>query len=117
MKIRNELVKWFKNKYRLSGAPHFKIEMVSEFPWLVKGNTIFIVKDGKEADTLIFKCPCGCGTDIYLNLLKDTRPNWNYYITKEKITIVPSIWKTTGCQSHFYIEGGITIWLKSKYNY
>lgn len=115
MKILSKLVKWSKNKYRSFASPHLKIEMVSEFPSVIKKRTVFVVKDGDEADTLIFKCPCGCNADIYLNLLKDAKPQWDYYLTnREEITVYPSIWRTTGCMSHFFIQKGKVVWASSR---
>ena len=113
MSIISKLVRWFKNKYQLFASPRFKAEMVSEFPSIVMKRAMYIVKDGDEADTLIFKCPCGCNVDIYLNLLKDTRPQWDYYLPRKKqITVRPSIWRTSGCKSHFFIQKGKVIWVK-----
>jgi hypothetical protein len=117
MKILSKPVKWLQDKYRQLYLVQFKTETISEVPSVVSKQTVFIIKDGAKADSLVFKCPCGCDADIYLNLLKDTRPNWNYYITRGKITISPSVWRTIGCESHFFIQGSKIVWMKSKHKY
>jgi hypothetical protein len=85
--------------------------IVSDEPPVIKGKTIFIIKDGIEPDTLLFKCPCGCKSLIHLNLLPDAKPKWNFQIkSKNKLTITPSIWRTTGCKSHFFIRNNRIVW-------
>lgn len=83
---------------------------LKEFPKQVDNGVIYIVCEGKEPETLIFKCPCGCFEIIYLNLLRDTRPCWEF---KNNffglISIVPSVMRTVKCKSHFYITKGRVI--------
>ncbi len=78
MKLFHKVAKWFYNKYYSLTAARCKVTAVKEYPKNIKTETIYVVSDGPIPDTLIFKCPCGCNVDIYLNLLKDTRPNWSY---------------------------------------
>lgn len=57
----------------------------------------------------IFKCPCGCGEDTHINFIKDT-DCWDVVIDKNGFaTITPSILRTIGCKSHFYIKHGLVI--------
>ena len=116
VKYFNKIVNWLKRflAYRRKGK--YEVANTAEFPNPVKENTIYIVKEGSLAETLIFKCPCGCSADIYLNLLKDTRPRWKYSLINGKITISPSVWRINGCKSHFLIEKGSTIWASPKRN-
>ena len=40
-----------------------------------------------------------------LNLLKDTKPKWDFdFTSKAEINIYPSIWRNIGCKSHFFIK-------------
>ncbi len=90
----------------------FRIEYVEDLPNLISNNSIFIVQDGNEPDLLVFKCPCGCDANIMLNLLKDASPRWNYEIFEEKyINISPSIWKKSGCKSHFFVVRSNIKWV------
>jgi hypothetical protein len=89
----------------------YKWHIVADEPSAIKDKCIFIIKDGQEADTLIFICPCGCKAVIHLNLLPDTKPKWNYQISENKsISITPSIWRKIGCKSHFFIRNSKAIW-------
>jgi hypothetical protein len=112
MKLFRKIVEWFRQKYETLTAPRYKSIDINDFPTDIKPATVYIVTDGAVPDTLIFKCPCGCNADIYLNLLKDTRPNWSFHISKtRKITISPSVWRTVGCKSHFFIRRGRIDWV------
>lgn len=89
-----------------------KIEFVEDLPIVMPINTYFIVKDGLEPELLGFKCPCGCGSDILLNLLQDASPRWSYSITeKNQIDIHPSVWRNSGCRSHFFVSEGKIKWV------
>lgn len=111
MNLFYKIAKWFQKRYFLLTAVKYKVTAVNKYPKNINTETIYVVTDGPIPDTLIFKCPCGCDVDIYLNLLKDTRPNWSFYITpKGKITISPSIWRNVGCKSHFIVRTGKIFW-------
>jgi len=53
---------------------------------------------------IVFQCPCGCGELITLNLDKRTGPHWRIWRRKNSLSINPSVWRTSGCQSHFVLK-------------
>lgn len=56
---------------------------------------------------LLLKCPCGCDDEIPLNLDFRAGKAWRLYGTKrKKLTIFPSVWRDTGCSSHFIVRNG-----------
>ena len=62
---------------------------------------------GEKAYYAMFKCPCGCGEDIYLNLIPDTRPCWLYNLHDDQsVSLQPSINRQVGCKSHFWMRAG-----------
>ncbi|MCW3110416.1 MAG: hypothetical protein JWQ09_4922 [Segetibacter sp.] len=73
---------------------------------------IYIVGEPNYPWLATFKCPCGCKKTIQLNLLEGASPQWSYTIKKRKITIKPSVWRTGGCKSHFFIRDGKIRWVK-----
>lgn len=84
---------------------------VNDFPEAIKNNMVYVVGEEKYEWVIVFKCPCGCKEDIQLNLLKEAKPKWSFKVTwKSRITINPSIRRTTGCRSHFDIRDGKVIW-------
>lgn len=88
-------------------APRYRARNVSEFPQHVKKGVVYIVSEGPEPDTLILKCPCGCGDTIYLNILIDTLPCWRFDVNFcGFVSIRPSVRRTVKCKSHFHITNG-----------
>lgn len=57
-----------------------------------------------------FKCPCGCDALIQLSLLAEERPHWSLDLTGNSATVHPSVWRRSGCCSHFHIRGGSVVW-------
>ncbi|MBK8322351.1 MAG: hypothetical protein IPL06_06320 [Betaproteobacteria bacterium] len=56
---------------------------------------------------LILRCPCGCGEDIPINLDQRAGKAWRYYEGGPRgATVFPSVWRDSGCESHFIIWGG-----------
>jgi hypothetical protein len=59
------------------------------------------------------KCPCNCGALIMLSLATARRPHWQVKIDwLDRPTIVPSVWQTDGCFSHFWVKAGRINWVK-----
>jgi|SRR6267154_681817 len=53
---------------------------------------------------LLLKCPCGCGEDIPVNLDRRAGKAWRLYSEKKTgLTLFPSVWRDTGCGSHFIV--------------
>ena len=56
---------------------------------------------------LLLKCPCGCHDEIPLNLDWRAGKAWRLYNSMDQeLTIFPSVWRDTGCFSHFIIRNG-----------
>lgn len=89
----------------------FTYAFIDDFPEHITERKVYIVGENNFYWVLVFKCPCGCSKIINLNLLKDASPNWKFTISEESlITIYPSIWRNTGCKSHFFITDGSIKW-------
>ena len=53
---------------------------------------------------LLLKCPCGCGDELPINLDSRAGKAWRIYEGKgNSVTLYPSIWRDTGCGSHFIV--------------
>ena len=52
---------------------------------------------------LILACPCGCGEELAINLDNQAGPAWRLYRRNRAVTIFPSVWRETGCESHFIV--------------
>lgn len=86
---------------------------VRELPSPLRLRTVYIVLEGKQKLHAAFICPCGCTATILLNLIRDTDPYWKIRTGKvQGVSISPSIWRTSGCRSHFFIRRGKIIWAR-----
>ena len=54
---------------------------------------------------LVMSCPCGCGDELPINLDNRAGPAWRLYVRGKppKYTLYPSVWRDTGCESHFIV--------------
>jgi Family of unknown function (DUF6527) len=56
-------------------------------------------------------CPDGCGEAITLNLDPRTDKAWRLYQSPKGVTLFPSVWRDTGCQSHFVLWNDTIYWV------
>ena len=59
----------------------------------------------------VMKCPCGCAEELAVNLDVRAGPAWRLYSKGNKRTLYPSIWRNSGCRSHFIIWGDRILWV------
>ena len=112
MKYIYKLGNWILRQYEFHFSREFKYKLVKDLPEDIPEKIILIIADGNQPDSLVFSCPCGCNTTIYLNLLRDAKPCWKYRINKRgKISVSPSIRRKIGCKSHFFIREGRVDWV------
>lgn len=73
---------------------------------LTKCGDAVIIKRGQPR-WMMLKCPCGCGEVIPINLDRRAGKAWRYYEGEGRgVTLFPSVWRDTGCESHFVVWGG-----------
>jgi hypothetical protein len=62
------------------------------------------------ARMLLMNCPCGCGDNLVINLDSRAGPAWRIYRRGEAISLYPSYWRDTKCESHFILWRNIIYW-------
>ena len=78
----------------------------------LKSKTLYIVTEEGVAWQAAIICPCGCGDKLDLNLLPDERPCWRVRIGPSgAASLHPSVWRTEGCRSHFFLRDGHITWV------
>lgn len=59
---------------------------------------------------LLLRCPCGCGDNLIINLDRRAGPAWRMYVRSAKVTLYPSYWRDSACESHFIIWSNRVFW-------
>ncbi|MFC3068929.1 DUF6527 family protein [Phenylobacterium soli] len=59
---------------------------------------------------LVIACPDGCGEKLTVNLDPALGPPWRLYHTKRGLTLYPSVWRDSGCGSHFIVWNNTVQW-------
>ena len=104
---------WF-SPARLDGS--YRITYVEEEPDTVAPRHVYAVGENGHLWHVVFVCPCGCGARLALNLLPDDSPRWEIEDEGGVPTIRPSVWRTAGCRSHFFLRRGSIEWVRSAPN-
>ena len=94
----------------------YATEIVKEFPDRLEPKCIYLVGDASVPWFAALLCPCGCGAFIRLSLLNNDRPQWRArrHFTGT-VTLEPSIWRKTGCRSHFLVRRGRIVWAQDSF--
>jgi len=71
-------------------------------PLLVAPGDVVLVERGCPR-FLVIKCPCWCSEELVINLDGRAGPAWRLYQDKRGLTLFPSIWRESGCRSHFIV--------------
>jgi hypothetical protein len=76
-----------------------------------KPGLVYLIGDGPTPWSAAFICPCGCNELISLSLVPNDNPRWRYHVSVlDPISLSPSVWRTRGCKSHFFIRKGRVLW-------
>lgn len=95
----------------LSPAPlRYAVETVDEPPDYASAGVVYLVGEGAGFWCMLLVCPCGCGELISLNTLSSVRPHWRVRTDADTVSIWPSVHRTRGCRSHFFITRSRVEW-------
>ncbi len=63
------------------------------------------------ARSLVMACPDGCGEQLTINLDSRSGRAWRFYGgDSQAVSLYPSVWKDTGCRSHFIVWRSRIYW-------
>jgi len=89
----------------------FRCVFLKELPDKFLPNVLYVLEEVAPWQVALL-CPCGCKEVIQLSLLKDDDPKWALRLSENKLpSLYPSIWRTVGCQSHFFLRDGLILWV------
>jgi hypothetical protein len=84
--------------------------VTEELPDKVRKYTLYVIGEGSPWLAAL-QCPCGCGDFIQLTLLESESPRWSVRHEKDgTATLSPSICRSLGCRSHFFLKKGVIFW-------
>ena len=76
------------------------------------GDSVLVFRGVARA--LVMACPDGCGEILTINLDIRTAKAWQYYKKHNQISLFPSVWRDTGCGSHFILWSHKILWCDIK---
>ena len=91
--------RWRASRVRWSGTVSSRDDAR---PLLADAGDAVLVKRGRPR-SLVLKCPCGCGEELTINLDSRAGPAWRVYRGGQGTTLYPSVWRESGCRSHFIV--------------
>jgi len=90
----------------------WRAESVDELPDTLKPQRLYLIGEGVPWSAALV-CPCGCGELIHLSLLEKDSPSWRIHLDVDELpTLQPSVWRTKGCRSHFFLRHGTIHWCR-----
>ena len=69
---------------------------------LLRNDSLVLVERG-IARSVWLRCPCGCGSQLRINVDERIDPSWHLIRTDGKLTLIPSIWREVDCGAHFIL--------------
>lgn len=89
----------------------FKMATASELPVVLVPGVVYVLGENGYRWSAAFRCPCGCGATVQLNLLPAARPCWSVTAHRDRaVSLSPSVWRSVGCRSHFFMRYGRIEW-------
>jgi hypothetical protein len=85
--------------------------IVGDLPDALDSKIVYLVGEGAYLWFAAMLCPCRCGETLHMSLLPDGRPKWELIWHDDgTISLRPSVWRTKGCRSHFFLRNGMIVW-------
>lgn len=53
--------------------------------------------------SIVLRCPDNCGDVLTINLDPRAGKAWRFYRRRNQISVFPSVWRDSGCRSHFIV--------------
>jgi hypothetical protein len=106
------IFKWLTQPLSRLWDKPFSVEYVEDPVDIPKNKFLYIIGTTDEPWQVELICPCGCKDKIVLPVNDSTSPRWELKITNQHTpTLHPSIWRSKGCKSHFFLQNGKVEWV------
>ncbi|MBB3979999.1 hypothetical protein GGQ64_005246 [Rhizobium azooxidifex] len=105
------IMKWFRRIWGKFGPARRLVFVEDTLPEVMPFRDLVPTRDDGDDWSVGMRCPCGCGERIELMILRGTRPRWDISVNEAgKPSLHPSVWRNSGCRSHFWVREGRVIW-------
>lgn len=74
----------------------------------IAGDAVLV--DRGVARSIAMACPDGCGEELTINVDRRSGPAWRYYLIGSELSLYPSVWRSSGCRSHFIVWRSRVYW-------
>lgn len=82
-------------------------------PAVLPARNLILVEEDARPWSIGMRCPCGCGETVELPLSLEVVPRWDLTIDRKKgPSLSPSVWRKTGCRSHYWLKNGRVRWCR-----
>lgn len=107
-----KIMKWFRRIWGKYGPARGLVIVEGDtLPEVMPFRDLVLTRDDGDDWSVGMRCPCGCGERIELMILRGTRPRWDISVSDAgKPSLHPSVWRNSGCRSHFWVREGRVIW-------
>ena len=106
------IVSWFRRIWDRHGPARRLVVIDGDtLPKSLPRRDLVLARDDGDDWSVGMRCPCGCGATIELMVLPEAMPRWDIRTDEAgRPTLHPSVWKQSGCRSHFWIRNGRIHW-------
>ena len=103
---------WFRRLCSVFDQPYKVIIVDGDTPpESVRRKRLYLAHEDGEDWAVALRCPCGCGERLELMLIPEVKPRWRLLVDRHgHPSLKPSIWRETGCRSHFWLKHGRIVW-------
>ena len=112
MRLLDKIKSWYLHRRRRTYLVRTRIvSRMSDVPEKLDGQAYIVKRNGKDM-WLVFDCPCSSGHKLVLNLSRSRYPFWQTKLKKNVLNVLPSVWVTDECHSHFFIKNNDVVWAR-----
>jgi len=107
------LHRWWRNTKERWFLPARQLRVVEgdTLPIRLPRRDLMVAREDGEDWSVGMSCPCGCGETIELMLVPEAKPRWTLAVDgRNRPSLSPSVWRRTGCRSHFWVRAGRVHW-------
>jgi len=103
--------RWRNFRERWLPARRVRFVEGDSLPASLTGRGVVVACEEGELWSAGLRCPCGCGDVLELALIEEAQPRWSLQVDRRgRPSLSPSVWRRTGCRSHFWLHEGRVRW-------